>query len=243
MRHTFSTCAIFWCARDFISILLSRCRVNVLVCLAISNIFLLLSNVTTSFFVAQPHFLALPCGACLICSLPTLSSSRRVSQLFPMTSLSIVGMFSLANGHREQISSSQTKSTTYIVYDSSISCPDDTGVDLQIRHFSPNVLPDNTVALIVGKVAFPCCTTASPPLASPHAVLVTMHFFVFPGDPSSEEYDGTLPDFLHPIVFGVGHVSNVGRSTESPRSFTISTSSYISGTSIPSSITYDFHFL
>ena len=82
-----------------------------------------------------------------------------------------------------------------------------------------------------------------PPLASPHAVLLTMHFFAFPGDSSSEEYDGTLPDFLHPIVFGVGHVSNVGRSTESPRSFTISTSSYISGTSIPSSITYDFHFL
>jgi len=148
-----------------------------------------------------------------------------------MSSLSIVGMFSLANGHREQVPSAQAKSTTYIVYDSIISCPDQTGVDVQIHHFSPNILPDNTVTLVIGKVAFLLSTPASP---SPHVLLLTMHFFSFPGDSASEEYDTNLPDFLHPIIFGVGHVSGVGRTTESPRTFTVSTSSYISGASIAS---------
>jgi len=153
-----------------------------------------------------------------------------------MSSLSIIGMFSLANGPCEQISS-QMKSTTYIVYDSSISCPDNMGVDnIQIRHFSPNVLPNDIVALIIEKVAFP---SSSPTSTSQHTLLLTMQFFSFPGDVSSEKYDTSLPNFLHPIIFGIGHISSVGHSTESPRTFTISTSLYISGTSIPLSIRCD----
>jgi len=159
-----------------------------------------------------------------------------------MSSLSVIEMFSLANGHCEQISSSSTKSTKYIVYDSSISCPDDTEVDLQICHFSSKILPDNTVTLIVRKVAFPCCTSVSPHLGLPHGMLLKSNHALFC---ISWRFiiRGIQQNILHPMVFGIGHVSNIGHFTEASRTFTISTSSYISGTSIPSSIKYNFYFL
>ena len=80
---------------------------------------------------------------------------RALYSIFVMLSPSIVGMFYLSNSHREQISSSQTKSTTYAIYDSSISCPGETGIDV------------------------PCNSSPSS---------------------SSDEYDTSLPDILHPVI-------------------------------------------
>jgi hypothetical protein len=94
-----------------------------------------------------------------------------------MSCLNVVGLFSLANGRHEQISTSPAKSTTYVVYDSSLSCPDQSSTDVQIRHFSStgSILPNDTVALVIGKLAFPSSPSAL-------AVIVTMQFFDFPGD-------------------------------------------------------------
>jgi len=122
------------------------------------------------FVLPQTSLLSFPKNIGSVLSyLSVRAQSHRSSHALIMSSLSIVAMFSLANGRHEQVSSAQVKSTTYIVYDSSISCPDQTGVDVQIHHFSPNILPDNTVALVICKVAFPLSTTASP---SPFAGLL-----------------------------------------------------------------------
>jgi len=128
-----------------------------------------------------------------------------------------MGVFSLTNGRREQISS-QTKSTTYIVYNSSI---------LWCRH------PDSSFLFQCSakwyrhshywKSGIPLLLTST----SQHALLLTMQLFSFPGNASSEEYHTSLPNFLHPIIFGVSHISSVGHSTKSPRTFTISMCTYL----------------
>lgn len=140
--------------------------------------------------------------------------------------LTLMGLFALGNGRKETIATGPSKNTTYIVYDSVLRAADDTGCAIQIRHFSLDPpVPNETVALIVAKAAFPGGVDSMP-------LLLTLQFFAIPGDVTSEEYDENLPDFHHPVLFGIGHVASLAALGESPRHFTVTTSSYISGTSI-----------
>lgn len=140
--------------------------------------------------------------------------------------LTLMGLFALGNGHKETISTGPNKTTSYLVYNSTLRAADDTGCAVQIRHFSLEApLPNETVALIVTKAAFPGGFDSMP-------LLLTLQFFALPGDVTSEQYDESLPDFRHPILFGIGHVASLAAVSETPRHFTVTTSSYISGTSI-----------
>jgi hypothetical protein len=152
-----------------------------------------------------------------------------------MSSFTVCGYFGLANCRHEVLTSSSKKNTTYVVYDSSFVCADDTSSSVLIRHFSAQhaVLPDNTIAFIIGKAGFPSA------LAQP-IVLHALHFFAIPGDPTSSSYEDSTPDMLNPIAFIIGHVASPLSSPElgSPKQFTLTTSSYVSTTNVSSFITY-----
>ena len=66
-------------------------------------------------------------------------------------------------------------------------------------------------------------------LAQHCVVLLTLQLFAFPRNASSDEYDNNLPNFQHPMVFGIGHVNALSAASETRRFFTVTTSSYISG--------------
>ena len=157
---------------------------------------------------------------------PSPATFLTLSYHSPNMPLTLMGLFALGNGHKESISTGPSKTTSYIVYDSTLRAMDDTGCAIQIRHFSLDPpVPNDTVALIVAKAAFPAGVDSIP-------LLLTLQFFVLPGDITSDEYDENLPDFRHPVLFGIGHVASLAAVGESPCHFTLNMSSYISGTSI-----------
>ena len=81
--------------------------------------------------------------------------------------------------------------------------------------------PNETVALIVAKAASPATGGGQ------GVILLTLQFFSFPGDVSSDDYDNNLPDFRHPMAFGIVSALSAQASGEPCRFFT---ASYISGT-------------
>lgn len=155
-----------------------------------------------------------------------------------MSSFTVSGFFGLASGRHEALTSSANKTTNYISYDSSFTCSNGTSSPILIRHFSPQhaVLPDNTIIYLIAKAGFP--SVASDPI-----VFHALYFYPIPGDASSEEYENTVPDMLHPVAHVIGHVTApLSSSADSmPRSFAIHTSSYVSTGTVSSSIAYASH--
>jgi len=167
-----------------------------------------------------------------MCSLNgTLISS--FPQPFSMSSLTVVGLFSLAQGR--QIKSEGTRSTTYTHYSSAWRCSNLTDAPVDIRIFSPgadSIMSDFTTILLIGNVFIP---------SGPGTILIdATHTFPFPGDPNyADAYDRHIPECLYPFVFVTGHVhslSSDGDLYETCRWITIATSSYIRGSAKPSII-------
>ena len=64
-----------------------------------------------------------------------------------------------------------------------------------------------------------------------NVLLEAVHVAPLPGDPSEDSYDDHLPDFAHPLVFGLGTVTAAVDNLPDGRiSFPVSLSDYVRGT-------------
>jgi len=148
-------------------------------------------------------------------------------------SFTVTGFFALANGRQEVLTSSNNKQTTYCTYDSSFTCSDSTSCPIIIRHFSPQhtLSSDNTIVFLIAKAGFPTTITNA-------IVFQALYFFPLPGLPSSEDYENSAPEMLHPVASIIGHVTTpLSPSMDLPRRFTMLTSSYISTGNVTSTVT------
>jgi len=143
-----------------------------------------------------------------------------------MSALSVIGYFSLLNGHVEKASDG-LKSTSYVHYSSAWPCSDGSNPPVNIRIFSiaDHILADYTTALIIGNFHIPSL--------SGDILLDVIHMFPVPGDPlDSENYDKSLPDFLYPFVHVIGHVNAVSTKTDlfnCCKWFTVTASAFVRG--------------
>ncbi|KAI6131163.1 hypothetical protein EDD16DRAFT_1539565 [Pisolithus croceorrhizus] len=62
--------------------------------------------------------------------------------------------------------------------------------------FNDMVLPDNTVAFVSTNVCVPATTPRDPIL------LEGIYVVAVPGDPASDSYESSIPDFPHLMVVG-----------------------------------------
>jgi hypothetical protein len=162
-----------------------------------------------------------------------------------MSSLILVGIFSVKDGHRVQTTytkrSGETGYATYVHYTTAVECRQPPLLPAELRVFTRledlTIYPDKTVALIVAKGYIP------PGDVTGDLLLDALHFAPFPGDPSSLDYDSTLPHFLWPLIFGLGTVSGPSKElADQNYSFPISLSEYVRGSLKQSSISYVMSF-
>lgn len=119
-----------------------------------------------------------------------------------MSSLNIFGFFALANGHRVRtVRPGSTSAVYHTLYDSALQCAQGPALPADIRIYSPMgdaLLQDNTVVFLLGKLWTPSTDTIH---------IDTVLCIPFPGDPSSDSYEDTLPDAQYPFIVGLGNVS------------------------------------
>ena len=110
------------------------------------------------------------------------------------------------NGHRVETQNKKMDGsivvTNHDVYTSCVICSDSISMPAEVRKYSTSkdiILQDKTVAYIVAKLNVP-------PAGGP-ILIEAWHVAPVPGDPSSDEYNSHIPDFLRPIVVGLGVVA------------------------------------
>ena len=117
-----------------------------------------------------------------------------------MSFLTIFGFFTLSGGSRiTTYKSGSTVQRHHNHYMSVIQCSEDSYFDVTIRMYSPSrtdTLPDQTIALIIGQVAF----------TKEQAYIEATKMMPIPGDPTHPTYEDTIPNLPNPYVCGVGHV-------------------------------------
>jgi hypothetical protein len=155
-----------------------------------------------------------------------------------MSSLLFAGVFSLHGGRRAQTSynkrNGEKGSAWHAYYKTAVICQAPPLLPAEVRVYSraQDVLYlDHTVALIFAK-AF-----VLPANVGGEILLDAMHVAAFPGNPMTDNYDESLPDFHWPLVFAGGTVST--RPVELPNQhvvFTISVVEYVRGTPQQSTI-------
>lgn len=126
-----------------------------------------------------------------------------------MSSFIIVGLFSLRAGHFVYTSvprrTGGTGTICHAQYSTAVVCRAVPHLPAELRVFSrgdETFLPDQTVAFVVAKVYVP------PANVPGDLQLDAMHLAPFPGNPCSDSYDCSLPNFPCPLVFGHGTVSD-----------------------------------
>jgi hypothetical protein len=155
-----------------------------------------------------------------------------------MSSLLLAGVFSLHGGRRAQTSykkrNGENSSAWHAYYKTAVVCQSPPLLPAEVRVYSraQDVLyPDHTVALLFAKAFVP------PANVGGEILLDAMHVAAFPGNPTTDNYDDSLPDFHWPLVFAAGNVNT--RPVELPNShvaFSISVVEYVRGTPQQSTI-------
>ena len=125
-----------------------------------------------------------------------------------MSSYSIFGFFELVHGRHVDTETKEEDGSLAITYhdyyESCVICSDNVSMPVEICKYSPAkeaILQDNTVAYVVAKVNVPAGNGSSTIL------LEAWHVTPVPGDPASENYNASIPDFIRPIVVGLGIVA------------------------------------
>lgn len=119
----------------------------------------------------------------------------------------ISGFFALSSGRRLRTEVGRSNGTSqgvyHVHYNSTVQCSQSGPVSAEIRKYSPPgecVLPDDTIAYVIAKAYVPASALLDPVL------LEAVHIAAEPGDPKSESYEDSVPDFLFPTVFAHGAV-------------------------------------
>lgn len=124
-----------------------------------------------------------------------------------MSSFILVGFLGVINGRRINVqrSSPTPKSLPYALYDTAINCKaGGHSKNAEIRTYCPSsepIYPDMTVFYTVAKAYIP--NNNQPALLDP------LIFAVVPGDPSSPDYEGSLPNCPFPLLFAIGTVGSI----------------------------------
>src|SRR3984957_21159771 len=103
------------------------------------------------------------------------------------SSFLVVGFFGLASGHRVASERANNTRLWHAYYVSTIQCPEPPFLSTQLRIYSPindPILPDNTVAHVVGKLHIP-----PPDAADSSALIDAIHLTPCPVDPTTDNYE------------------------------------------------------
>ncbi|KAI6106596.1 hypothetical protein EV401DRAFT_513022 [Pisolithus croceorrhizus] len=125
----------------------------------------------------------------------------------PLMSATIVfGFFALANGERVKTLRAGSSTATYhCIYETTIQCTSGVVFPAMLHVYSPFndvVLADNTVAFVLAKIAIPANVMGDPVLLEGICVVPV------PGNVNTEDYKRRIPDFPHPMIVGLGSVTN-----------------------------------
>ena len=141
-----------------------------------------------------------------------------------MSSLTIVGFFSLCGGHVSPAPASARKTTTFAFYSSHIIFLDNSDTLVEVRSFLPPrefSFPDHTVAFIHGNLFIPDSMDCK-------ILLDTVHIVPVPGNPADREiYNAHLPNFWSPLIVAVCHVTTDVMKTPVPHAVRVLASSYV----------------
>ncbi|KAI6098444.1 hypothetical protein EV401DRAFT_2147477, partial [Pisolithus croceorrhizus] len=123
-----------------------------------------------------------------------------------MSATIVFGFFALANGECVKMLRAGSSTATYhCVYETTIQCTSGVVFPAMLCVYSPFndvVLTDNTVAFISAKIAIPANVAGDPVLLEGICVMPV------PGDVNTEDYKRHIPDFPHPMIIGLGSVTN-----------------------------------
>ncbi|KAI6146724.1 hypothetical protein BKA82DRAFT_29428 [Pisolithus tinctorius] len=129
-----------------------------------------------------------------------------------MSMTTVVGFFALSGGRHVQSTRGGNGAKTYhCFYNTAVQCTSGVVFPAQLRVYSPfndTLLTDDTVAYVIARAYIPSSIPRDPIL------LEAADLAAVPGDPSSEEYEATIPDSPCPYIFGIGSVTT--RATSLP---------------------------
>ncbi|KAI6099371.1 hypothetical protein EDD16DRAFT_1497599, partial [Pisolithus croceorrhizus] len=118
----------------------------------------------------------------------------------------VFSFFALANGdHVKTLRAGSSTAMYHRVYETTIQCTSGINFPAMLRIYSPFndvALPDNTVAFVSAKVCIPATTPHDPVLLEGIYVMAVL------GDPASNSYESSIPDFPHLVVIGLGSVTS-----------------------------------
>ncbi|KAI6147617.1 hypothetical protein EDD17DRAFT_1419026, partial [Pisolithus thermaeus] len=153
-----------------------------------------------------------------------------------MSATVVFSFFALANGDRVKTLRAGSSTATYhCVYKTTIQCTSSVIFPAMLRVYSPFndvALPNNTVAFISAKVCVPGTTPCDPVL------LEGIYVVAVPGDPASDSYESSIPDFPHPMVIGLGSVTSPPRTLVdgTSKAFDVVSSDYVRDTRMTSTM-------
>ena len=129
--------------------------------------------------------------------------------IFPMSCCEITGFFCIARGNRLRINkplrgpsaSTASTGTWYALYDSTISCVNESFASAELRVYSPPsevIHPDGSIVFVIGKSFIQTGQNCS--------LIDVSHMHVLPSDISSPDYQDRAPGFSHSFVSCIGLV-------------------------------------
>ncbi|KAI6095026.1 hypothetical protein EV401DRAFT_2159197, partial [Pisolithus croceorrhizus] len=144
-----------------------------------------------------------------------------------MSATMVFSFFALANGDRVKTLRAGSSTATYhCVYETTIQCTSGIIFPAMLCIYSPFndvALPNNTVAFVSAKVCIPATTPRDPIL------LEGIYVVAVPGDPTSDSYESSIPDFPHLMVVGLGSVTSPLRTLVdgTSKAFDVVSSNYV----------------
>lgn len=126
-----------------------------------------------------------------------------------MSSCEITGFFCVARGNRLRVNkpirgpspTSASAGTWYALYDSTVSCMNDSFASAELRVYSPPseaIHPDGSIVFVIGKAFIQTGQNRS--------LIDVSHMHVLPGDVTSPDYQDRAPGFRHSFVSAIGSV-------------------------------------
>ena len=160
-----------------------------------------------------------------------------------MSTFTTAGFFGLTSGCHICTEVAKTNGSTqgvyYIHYITSVNCSVSGPISAELRKYSPpndTVLADNTIAFVIAKVYVP------PANVPGNILLEAIHIAPVPGDPTSEAYEDSVPDFRFPAIFAHGCVINEHQEEKlGVVTFPMVVSDYIRGGTKQSTLQYVYH--
>ena len=162
-----------------------------------------------------------------------------------MSTFIVSGFFSLTSGRRVRSEvprpNGSSQGVYHIYYDTTVQCTQTGPISAELRKYSPPgepVLQNDTIAYVVAKAYMP-------PVNMPRIILLeAIHIASEPGDPTSDEYEDSVPDFPFPSIFVQGTTSAEHKGDDGGViHFPVTVTDYVRGHNKKSNIVYVFFYL